>query len=419
MIRAGAALVDITPPPGLLLSGFAARSAPATGTHDPLTVRAVVVNDTALVVADVIGLHEEMSRRIRARCVLPDDNVVIAALHNHGGPVSMAGRLSLAADPHYLQRLEDACVEAINTAFASARPATMTMGLGADPDVARNRRHADGPLDRAVPVLRIRDDEGQMIAVVTAYACHPVVLGADNLLWTADYPHFVRQHLEAAYPGALAMFVTGCTGDANTGHSAHASISLAANPDRSFAAAERLGARIAEAVLQATETPTGSQIHVSNRVLDLAFERRETQSPEELAAAWRAERDTAAPARAALLDHWIAWAQAIAPIEPEPWPARVTVLDWGGVPIVALPGEIFAETALDIRAHFDGPGFVIDFAEGNPGYIPPASEFAFGGYEVDEAHRYYGQPATFASGSAESLASAAIELLGGRDAPPK
>jgi len=419
MIRAGAALVDITPPPGLLFSGFAARSAPAIGAHDPLTVRAVVVNDTALVVADVIGLHEEMSRRIRARCVLPDDNVVLTALHNHGGPVSMAGRLSLAADLHYLQRLEDACVEAIDTAVKNARPATMTIGLGADPDVARNRRHADGPLDRAVPVLRIRDEEGQVIAIVTAYACHPVVLGADNLLWTADYPHFVRQRLEVAYPGAMAMFVTGCTGDANTGHSAHASISLAANPDRSFAAAERLGTRIAHAALLAAETPAGSHIKVGNRTLELAFERREAQPPEALAAAWQVEREAAAPARAALLDHWITWAQTIAPIEPGPWEARVTVLDWGGVPIVALPGEIFAETALDIRTHFDAPGFVIDFAEGNPGYIPPASEFASGGYEVDEAHRYYGQPATFAPGSAESLASAAIELLGEMDAPTK
>ena len=33
------------------------------------------------------------------------------------------------------------------------------------------------------------------------------------------------------------------------------------------------------------------------------------------------------------------------------------------------------------------------------------------GYEVDEAHRYYGQPATFAPGSAERLADAAVALV--------
>ena len=56
-------------------------------------------------------------------------------------------------------------------------------------------------------------------------------------------------------------------------------------------------------------------------------------------------------------------------------------------------------------------GFVVCFAEGNPGYIPPASEFGFGGYDVDEAHRYYGMPASFAPGAAEALAAAAKSLI--------
>ena len=413
MIRAGAALVDITPPAGLLLSGFAARTEPATGAHDPLTVRAVAVDDTALVVADVIGLHGDMCARIRRACSLPDDNVVIAALHNHGGPVSMAGRLSLESDPVYLARLEAACIAAIDQAVANQRPATLAAGMGADPDVARNRRHDGGIVDRAVPVIRIRDAEGAMIAVVVSYACHPVVLGADNRLWTADYPHYVRRDIEAAYPGAMALFVTGCTGDANTGHSAHASVSLAANPDRTYEAAERLGGRIAAAALAAPESALGDTVNASSDELTLAFERREPATPEALAAQWRNERETAAPARAALLGYWIEWAQTIAPRELRPLAGRVSVLNWGGLPIVGLPGEIFAETALAIRAELPPqmPAIIADFAEDNPGYISPASEFPFGGYEVDEAHRYYGQPAGFAPGSAEALAESAIAQL--------
>src|SRR6185369_14421856 len=110
MIRAGAAIIDITPTPGLPMSGFAARTQPAEGVHDGLTVRAVVIGETAIVVADVIGIDAAMSARIRKRCALPAENIVVAALHTHGGPVSMAGRLSVAADLTYLERLEDACV---------------------------------------------------------------------------------------------------------------------------------------------------------------------------------------------------------------------------------------------------------------------------------------------------------------------
>ena len=119
------------------------------------------------------------------------------------------------------------------------------------------------------------------------------------------------------------------------------------------------------------------------------------EAPEALAERWYRERETADPARAALLDHWIAWATDTAGRPLKPVEARVSVLNWGGVPIIALPGEIFAEAALQIRQKMSGdPGFVIGFAEDNPGYIPPESEYAFGGYEVDEAHRYYGRPAS-------------------------
>lgn len=412
MIEAGAAIIDITPTPGLAMSGFAARSLPAQGAHDALTVRAVVVDDTALVVADVIGIDADMSARIRRRCVLPADNVVVAALHNHGGPVSMAGRLGLAADPAYLERLEDACVAAIDRATAARRPARMTVGRASDPGIARNRRHPDGPVDASLSLLRIRDEDGAMIAIVTAYACHPVVLAADNLLWTADYPHFVRVALEEAHPGAVALFMTGCVGDTNTGHSAHASITLTANPDRTYAEAQRIGREIAEAALTAGEQPMTDTISARNGTPMLGFERRETETSERLEEGWRNEALTAEPARKSLLGYWVDWARRVALSVPTPLAARVTVLDWGGVPIVALPGEIFAETALSIRAALgqEKPAFVIGFADDNPGYIPPASEFRFGGYEIDEAHRYYGLPMTFAPGSAEALAACAIEL---------
>jgi hypothetical protein len=413
MVQAGIARIDITPPAGLAMSGYAARTEPATGAHDPLTVRALAVDDTAIVVADVLGFHEDMAARIRARCVLPDERVVVVALHNHGGPDSMAARAG-DPDPAYLRRLEHAAVEAIDRAVAARRPARLGVGLGDDPDVTRNRRRPDGPVDRALPVLRVVGEDGAPIAVMAAYACHPVVLSADNRLWTADYAHYVRTALEARHPGAMALFFSGCAGDLNNGHSPQASMTLAVDGARSFATAERLGNRIAEAAFAAPETPVAGDIGVANARLPLGFERLERTPLPQLAAEWRAERAASDAVRAALLDHWIRWAETAPPPPFPPWWARITVLRWGDVPIIALPGEIFAETALTIRAALGGrPAFVIGYAEGNPGYIPPAREFPFGGYEVEEAHRFYGMPATFAAGSAEELAAIAIRLLRG------
>ena len=89
----------------------------------------------------------------------------------------------------------------------------------------------------------------------------------------------------------------------------------------------------------------------------------------------------------------------------------MTAFNWGGLPLLFLPGEVFAATALAVRAETASTAtpFVISLADGVPGYIPPRDAYPAGGYEVAEAHRYYGLPAAFAPGSAETLASAVVE----------
>lgn len=421
MIRAGVATIDITPPAGLAMAGFGARLAPATGAHDALSVRALVVGDTALVVADVIGLDAALSARVRAACCLPAENVVLAALHNHGGPVSMPGRLSAAADPAWLARFESALVEAIDKAAATRQPVSIRAGHAPDPGFGRNRRHPGGPVDGVLPILRLDRADGTPLAMLTSYACHPVVLGADNLLWTADYPHFLRARLESALPGAVAIFATGCAGDVNTGHSAQASLTQAAQPARTYAEAARIGEGLADAVLAAPLTPLSGPVHAAEAHLALPFARRETDPPA-LAAAWRAQAATAPDIQAHLLRIWADWADALPATPPDPLPARVSVLDWGGARLIALPGEIFARTALDLRARLvpdgDSPVFILAYADDNPGYVPPRAEHAIGGYEVEEAHRFYGLPAGFAPGAAELLAEAAILAAGKTGASP-
>jgi len=414
---AGVAVRDITPDPamlasGLRLAGFAARTDPATGVHDQLTARAVVVEDTAIVVADVIAFHEDSSARIRARCGLPEDRVIVAATHTHGAPFMVPGRLGGEPDPRFLRLVEDGCVAAIDAAMADRSLSTITAGTGVDPDVARNRRHPDGPLDRALPVLRIRGVDGGLRAVLVSYACHPVVLGADNLRVTADYPHFVRSHIEAACPGSVVVFLTGCCGDANTGHSAQASMSLEPDSARSFATADKIGARIGRAALEAGETIVKGAASARSAEVRLEFQRQERDLAV-LVDGWRREAATAPPTRAGILDHWIRWAIRMEGAELGGWTGRLTILRWGSVPVVALPGEIFARTGLDLRAACGAnPAFVLAYADAVPGYIPPAGEYPHGGYEVDEAHRFFGMPGAFASGSAERLAATAVELLG-------
>ena len=415
-VPVGVAVRDITPPPGLPMAGFVARPGPATGTHDPLTVRALAVGGTALAVVDVVALSPETSRRIRVRAKLPDGNIVLTCLHNHGGPVSTPEGLGDGADPVWLAAMEEACVAALDEAVASQRPATLALAEAPDPGVARNRRHPDRPAGTSLQVVAAMADDGAPIAHLVTYGCHPVVLGADNRLWTADYPGVLRRHLEERHPGTVAIFATGCCGDLNTGHTAHGSITTAANPLRTFAEAERIGRLLADTAAGTRPAPLGDLRVVAARdaVVDMPLARNEPTSPAVLAAAWEAERPTAAPGRAALLESWIAWAKGLALQPAGSMPARVAVLRWGPLTIATLPGEIFSQTGADLRRTIEmetgGPAIVLAYADECRGYVPPVSEYPHGGYEVAEAHRYYGARAAYAPGGAERLADAALQL---------
>ncbi len=392
------------------MCGYAARTEPATGTHDPLTARALVVGDTAIVVADVLGIHEDSAARIRARSGFADARVVVVATHTHGGPMPMPDRGGGSADPAFLRQLEDGCVAAIRQAAERRRPARLSSGNGTNPGIAFNRRAGGGPIDPTVPVLRVEALDGTPIAIAFAHGCHPVVLGAGNRLYTADFPSSARAAVEAGQPGAVALFLPGCSGDVSTGHSPESSISTDTPPDRTFAEAERLGQALAQSVRAAPLTPLEGPVAARSAPVTLPLARTESGDLDALAREWSALAETAAPAWAALYRHWAKWARTAARAPLRPWQGRVTVFDWSGLPLIFLPGEIFAGTALTIRAALPASPVpvVVSLADGVPGYIPPREAYPVGGYEVAEAHRYYGLPAAFAPGAAEALVDAAI-----------
>src|SRR5690625_2593263 len=163
MVRAGVAVKDITPARGTAMSGFAARRDRATGAHDPLLVEALVVEDTAVITVDVVGLHEDDCAEIRRRC--PLGNVVVHATHTHGGPVSMCGRLGAPIDEEWLGTVIDGCVECVTEAVVQSEDVglegTVVSGLG----VAKNRRNPDGPVDDCMPVVIIRLQDQSVLAV--------------------------------------------------------------------------------------------------------------------------------------------------------------------------------------------------------------------------------------------------------------
>jgi hypothetical protein len=423
-LAAGFATVDVTPPDGTVLSGFAVREDPSIGVHDPLYARAMALDDgaarVAVVVVDVIGVDAGMvravRRRLRERAGLPGACVFVTATHTHGGPAVLDQALLGTVDPAVRARIVDGAVEAALAALASLEAVEVEVAMGREATIAHNRRDPAGPIDPDVPVVVFRRGAA-VVGVVTGYACHPVTLGADNRWVTRDYPGFVVDALEARWPGSVALFLTGCSGQVNTGHTATASLSPAPSGRRTFAEARRIGQRLAGVVVEAVEGGGAGSfapgpLRVAHRSVPLPFGAPDTALEDDLAR-WRAAlRDPGHVARWPLLRAQVAWAQRTASAPPPPVErVEAACLGLGGLVFAWFPGEVFVEHGLDLKAAIGGPVVTVGYAACAPGYVPYRTAYAAGGYEVGEAYRYYGRPGPFLPDAGERLAAAMRDLV--------
>lgn len=423
-LRAGVATRDITPDGDTLMSGYAMRVEPSEGVHDPLSVRALVVQGTALVTVDVVALHEDLCARVRKAAEPWVDHVVVHATHTHSGPGSSPGRLGGVVDPEWLQGVEHACIQAIEEAARALEPVVITAGYGDDPQVARNRRRPGAPVDPALPVIRLERADRSPLALVVSYACHPVVLDAQNRLLSADYPGVVRERLEAE-TGATVLFATSCAGDVNTGHSVDADSAVPDTGSRTFDECDRVGRRVADAALRTSLHSAEPLVGASTATLTLQLVPPTAAELERSRALWAKDAVNAPSGRRALLDIWTRWAEQSRPSASAEWAARVTVYRWGPAVVIALPGEPFSRASREIRRRVEESTgahavLVLGYSDGCPGYLPSEDEYPLGGYEVTEAHRYYGMPGPFAPGSLERLIDTAAGLsrklpVGSRD----
>ncbi|NDL58238.1 hypothetical protein [Phytoactinopolyspora mesophila] len=423
-VLVGSAVVDITPSVGSAMAGFAVRVQPAQDVHDPLLATAVTVASgtsiSVIVACDLISLDPpdaaELSRRIADDIGVPAESVALTVSHTHGGPKVKAVGFGRPRDEQYVQTAFAGIVDAARLAWKSRRPATLRAGAEELRTVAHNRR-GTGVIDPLVIAAQWADDSGEPIATLFSHACHPVTLGPDNLSITADWPGTARRQLQQRTGGDV-VFVQGCCGQLNTGHLATDSFSLAADPNRSFAQAERIGKSVSDAAARALNgaapVPIGSVQARSARVYLPVTPAPDAAALDEWVAGWRRDIAAATGPERGLMEVWIQWAEYWRD-RPSPGGIEVpiSVHRWGDFGIVTLPGEPFVEFALDLRRRLNRPNLlVMGYTGGVPGYIPLRSEdYAAGGYEIEMAYRssrLFSGPYT--SDAGPTLLEAAVEL---------
>ena len=218
-LEAGAAKVDITPPLGGPMWGYAARhDAPSLGVLDPLYARALVLaargKRMALVSLDLgRAPPRHVTAAIRKRVqTVGVDAIFLVASHTHHGPVLEVEDWPDPKKP-YLRRLERQLGDLILAADKARRPGRL--GIASKQVPLNRNRHSklrDKPVDRELLVLRLEDEQGKVIAHAVNFAAHATMQPAALRKFSADWPGALAALVEKE-TGAPCLFLQGAAGD--------------------------------------------------------------------------------------------------------------------------------------------------------------------------------------------------------------
>lgn len=223
----GTAKLDLTPPIKTPLAGYSRRKGkPATGIHDPLFVRAIVMQDgtttVALASCDVLIIDERLFEAVKHRLEAAQPQtlftLLIAATHTHSGPGAYGQKFLEKVSMGHFNRavfdfLSTRISQAILTASAQMQPVTIQSTTVSTTGLVANRMSRAGAVDPELTCLAFYDEHHHPVAVVVNFAAHPTTLGAWNRALSADYPGVLTRTVEERYPPAICAFVAGAVGD--------------------------------------------------------------------------------------------------------------------------------------------------------------------------------------------------------------
>ena len=420
--KAGVAKMVITPEKSMWMAGYGSRKRPSEGSQHDLWAKALALEDidgrqAVLVTSDLLGMPKKLSDRLRNRLQekfnLARSQIILNSSHTHSGPalenslpdVYPVNENQKKEIIQYTKWLEDKLVELVGQALGDMEPAQLYAENGVtrfqvnrrnNSELVLNRQaELNGPNDYSVPVIKVVNDSGEMLAVVFGYACHPTVLNGYE--WSGDYAGYAQIELEKKYPGTTALFFQGAGGDQNP------------LPRRTVALAQQYGETLAaavERVLNEEMRQLSSGLSVVYDEVELKLS--EPPTKEELSKIAVAENSSAAHKRwATRLLTKLERGESL--MTSYPYPIQVWQL--GDQLIFSLGGELVIDYAIKLKEIFGQDIFVMGYSNDVMSYIPSVRILREGGYEGERSQKTYGLPSTWAPSVEIKIINGFIELV--------
>jgi neutral ceramidase len=434
--KAGVASIVITPTEPMWMAGYAARNKPSEGKIHDLHAKVLALEDEygtrlVIVTVDLIGIlrptRDWLENQVKQRYKISPEALLLSASHTHCGPVVRESRYSIYGNTlyglspeqiqqsnQYVEDLQQKILELIGRAIENLTPSRLGYSH-ARAGFAMNRRlptergfqnspNPDGPVDHDVPVLRIDDPEGKLLAVLFGYACHNTTLSFYE--FCGDYAGFTQQYIQEAHPEATAMFIAGCGADQNP---------YPRGGPKTLDYCKQHGRALAngvEVALTVKARPITGPIHAAMDTVMLEFAPPPSREQLEQKAKSNDKYDRR---HAEVLLKELEQTGSIR----KSYPYLVQVIRFGNdLTMVALAGEVVVDYSLRLKSELPGRAvWVAAYSNDVFGYIPSLRVLKEGGYEAGDAMRYTDLPGPFAPSVEEQIVAKVHELVNKTQSP--
>jgi putative membrane-bound dehydrogenase-like protein len=435
-LRAGAAIVDITPRslPALMNGGFLQKSVDRVA--DPLYARSLVISNSTETIAIVIvdscmfptSLCDRIKQLASEQTDIPVERILISATHTHSAPSAMMC-LGCGPDTAYLDFIPAQVAKAIVQAKSNLRPAkigwaivdgsnlthcrrwiTRSDRMGTDPFGGRtvrammhpgyqnpNYTSPAGPIDPWLSILSVVSvNDNRPICVMANLSMH--YFGGSG--FSADYYGDVASVLEARFSQDKGQSDPDFVGIMSQGTSGDLHWMDYSKPQKNINR-QQYAADVADRVIRACKT-------IEHRS-DLPLAMAETRLKIQRRTPSRQRLEWARPINAARLgkppkNQQEVYAQQAQWIQSNPSTQVVLqVVRIGELGLTAIPNEVYGITGLKLKRQSPLQGtFNLELANGATGYIPPPEQHRLGGYTTWPART---------AGLAESAEPLIVETL--------
>lgn len=238
-LMVGAAVRDITPKMEWLPLLWVAKTS-MVGIIDPIHVRVIAFSNgntpCLMVTFEMSGVPatETYLTGLSKLTGIPVDAIFYSATHCHSAPNTTVDPKVPSTELHN-KFVYDQIIYAAEQAITGLQPATVGIGYS-ESYINVNRQgtftkpdgtiygtqgyNRTGPSDKTLAVTRFDDKKGKPIAFIVNYAVHNTVMYAnhfnkDGVGISADIGGFVSSCIETRFPGAVASWLPGASGNQN------------------------------------------------------------------------------------------------------------------------------------------------------------------------------------------------------------